>query len=132
VVIAYGQKLSRPLVDGVFAINLHASLLPRWRGAAPINAAILAGDETTGNSVITLAQRMDAGLILGQSTRPIPPDLTAGELHDVLSADGPDLVERVLAQWRSGALGPREQDESQVTKARKLSRDDAWNLSAMA
>src|SRR5258705_3491243 len=64
VVIAFGQKLPRALLDGVFAINLHASLLPRWRGAAPINAAILAGDTQTGNSVITLADRMDAGLIL--------------------------------------------------------------------
>jgi methionyl-tRNA formyltransferase len=73
VVIAFGQKLGPALLDGVFAINLHASLLPRWRGAAPINAAILAGDARTGNSVITLAQRMDSGQILAQSECPIDP-----------------------------------------------------------
>src|SRR5690606_37944755 len=78
VVIAFGQKLGRRLLDGRFAINLHASLLPRWRGAAPINAALLAGDAETGNSVITLADRMDAGLVLGQSRRPIDPSVTAG------------------------------------------------------
>ncbi len=126
VVIAFGQKMPPELLEGAFAINLHASLLPRWRGAAPINTAILAGDRTTGNSVITLAQRMDAGLILGQTSRPIDPQLTAGELHDLLAADGPDLVERVLSEWRSGMLKPRDQDESLVTKAGKLSKDDGW------
>jgi methionyl-tRNA formyltransferase len=124
VVIAFGQKLSRALLDGVFAINLHASLLPRWRGAAPINAAILGGDTMTGNSVITLADRMDAGLILGTSQRAIDPVITAGELHDLLSADGPDLVERVLAGHFAGTLDPHPQDESQVTIATKLSRED--------
>lgn len=124
VVIAFGQKLSEPLLDGIFAINLHASLLPRWRGAAPINAAILAGDTTTGNSVITLAQRMDAGLILGTSTRPIEPTQTAGELHDLLAADGPALVLEVLRDRAGGTLKPVTQDESKVTKARKLSKAD--------
>lgn len=126
VVIAFGQKLGRALLDGVFAVNLHASLLPRWRGAAPINAAILAGDTTTGNSVITLADRMDAGLVLGQSTRPIDPLATAGELHDLLAADGPPLVESVLAGFAGGTLRPREQDESLVTIAPKLSKSDGW------
>ena len=124
VVIAFGQKLSPALLEGVFAINLHASLLPRWRGAAPINAAILAGDATTGNSVITLADRMDAGLILGTTTRPIEPTQTAGELHDALSADGPDLVLNVLRDRHTGTLKPVTQDESLVTKARKLSKSD--------
>ncbi|MFT3685106.1 MAG: methionyl-tRNA formyltransferase [Phycisphaerales bacterium] len=124
VVIAFGQKLSEALLADRFAINLHASLLPRWRGAAPINAAILAGDTVTGNSVITLAQRMDAGLVLGQSTRPILPSQTAGELHDLLAADGPALVLEVLRQRASGTLQPVTQDEPKVTKARKLSKDD--------
>jgi methionyl-tRNA formyltransferase len=125
VVIAFGQKLGPELLDGLFAINLHASLLPRWRGAAPINAAILAGDEITGNSVITLAQRMDAGLILAQSRRPIDPATTAGELHDLLANDGPALVLGVLAQHAAGTLNAHAQDESLVTKARKLSKADA-------
>lgn len=126
VVIAFGQKLSPRLLEGVFAINLHASLLPRWRGAAPINAAILAGDTFTGNSVITLADRMDAGLILGQTDppRPIDPLITAGELHDELSAEGPELIDRVLAQHAAGSLSARHQDESQVTIATKLSKSD--------
>ncbi len=126
VVIAYGQKLSRALLDGVFAINLHASLLPRWRGAAPINHAVLAGDAETGNSVITLADRMDAGLVLAQSRRAIDPLATAGELHDLLAQDGPELIEQVLAQHAANSLSPQTQDESLVTLASKLSRADAW------
>lgn len=126
VVIAFGQKLTPNLLDSTFAINLHASLLPRWRGAAPINAAILAGDTQTGNSVITLADRIDAGFILGQSARDLPPHLTAGELHDLLAADGPALVLDVLERHRSATLAPLAQDESAVTIAPKLSRKDAW------
>jgi methionyl-tRNA formyltransferase len=126
VVIAFGQKLSTSLLEGVFAINLHASLLPRWRGAAPINAAILAGDAETGNSVITLADRMDAGFVLAQSRRPINERTTAGELHDQLAEDGPALLLAVLSDFDSGALEQREQDESLVTIAPKLSRKDGW------
>lgn len=126
VVIAFGQKLSQPLLADRFALNLHASLLPRWRGAAPINWAILAGDERTGNSVITLAEKMDAGLILGQSHRVIDPALNIGELHDLLSADGPSLVLDVLSRHACGTLSPTSQDASLVTLARKLSRADGY------
>lgn len=125
VVIAFGQKLSEPLLADRFAINLHASRLPKWRGAAPIHHAILAGDEVTGNSVITLAQRMDAGEILGQSRRPIEPTHTTGELHDLLAHDGPQLVEQVLSDFQSGNLKRMTQDEAAVTLAGKLSREDA-------
>lgn len=126
VVIAFGQKLSPRLLEGAFAINLHASLLPRWRGAAPIHAAILGGDKVTGNSIITLADRMDAGLILAQTDPPIPidPQITTGELHDLLAAQGPALVERVLEQHAAGSLSPRHQVESEVTIATKLSKSD--------
>jgi methionyl-tRNA formyltransferase len=124
VVIAFGQKLPRALLEGVFAINLHASLLPRWRGAAPIHAAILAGDTETGNTVITLADRMDAGLVLGTSRRAIDPLVTTGELHDLLSGDGPGLVERVLSEHAAGRLRGAAQDESLVTIAQKLSKAD--------
>jgi methionyl-tRNA formyltransferase len=126
VVIAFGQKIGRALLENVFAINLHASLLPRWRGAAPINAAVLAGDQETGNSIIGLADRMDAGVVYAQSRRPIYPDLTAGELHDLLAEDGPALVEEVLGQFQRGELRPREQDERLVTLAPKLSKADGW------
>jgi methionyl-tRNA formyltransferase len=126
VVIAFGQKLGPSLLEGRLAVNLHASLLPRWRGAAPINAAILAGDADTGNSVITLAERMDAGLVLGQSRRDVPLDATAGDLHDLLAADGPALVEHVLSAHVGGGARGTLQDESLVTLAPKLSRADAW------
>ena len=126
VVIAFGQKLGSPLLADRFAINLHASLLPRWRGAAPINHAILAGDTETGNTVITLADRMDAGQILGQTRRAIDPTITAGELHDLLSADGPALVLEVLEHHESGSLDPHRQDETAVTLAPKLSKDEGW------
>lgn len=126
VVIAFGQKLLPALLADQFAINLHASLLPRWRGAAPINHAILAGDAETGNSVITLAERMDAGLILGQSRRPMDAAWTAGDLHDLLAADGPAVVLDVLSRRAAGTLHGAAQDESLVTVAGKLSRADAW------
>lgn len=126
VVIAFGQKLGKALLEGIFAMNLHASLLPRWRGAAPINAAIQAGDLFTGNSVITLADRMDAGEILGRSRREIGPEQTAGELHDLLAADGPALVESVLRSHQAGTLRREVQDESRATLAPKLSKADGW------
>lgn len=131
VVIAYGQKLGAPLLDGVFAINLHASLLPRWRGAAPINHAIWAGDARTGNSVITLADRMDAGFVLAQSERAVDPLLTAGETHDLLASDGPNVILGVLDDFAHDRVRMETQDESLVTHARKLSKadgviDPAW------
>lgn len=126
VVIAFGQKLGPAFLMERFAINLHASLLPRWRGAAPINHAILAGDAEAGNSVITLADRMDAGLILAQARRAIMPTTTAGELHDLLAADGPALVLDVLERHRAGTLEPVAQDPALVTLAPKLSKADGW------
>jgi methionyl-tRNA formyltransferase len=127
-VIAFGQKLSKELLAGVTAMNLHASLLPRWRGAAPINAAVLAGDGETGNTVITLAERMDAGLMLGQSRRAIEPGQTAGELHDLLALDGPGLVRDVLAAVAErGVAGVgKPQDEALATRAGKFSKADGW------
>ncbi|MEO1007031.1 MAG: methionyl-tRNA formyltransferase [Planctomycetota bacterium] len=126
VVIAFGQKLGQKLLADRFAMNLHASLLPRWRGAAPIHAAVIAGDTTTGVSVITLADEMDAGLILGQRAMAIEPDRTTGELHDVLARDGVEAVRRVLRRHANGTLEPREQDPALVTFAGKLSKADGW------
>lgn len=133
VIIAFGQKLTKPLLADRFAINLHASLLPRWRGAAPINHAIIAGDTTTGNTVITLADRMDAGLVLGQSERPIASTTTAGELHDLLASDGPPLIDQVLVNHQANRLNPITQDESRVTIARKLTKSIGnINLAALS
>ncbi|MBT4530732.1 MAG: methionyl-tRNA formyltransferase [Phycisphaerae bacterium] len=121
VVIAFGQKLSVDFIGNRPTINLHASLLPRWRGAAPINAAIVHGDTKSGVSVITLAEKMDAGLILGQHSTVIAPTETAGELHDRLALLGPALILEVLSGDFSGEL----QDEGKVTYAPKMSRNDA-------
>ncbi len=126
VVIAFGQKLSAGLLEGVFAINLHASLLPRWRGAAPIQAAILAGDSETGNSVITLAEKMDAGLVLARASAPIGGSETSEDLHDRLAIEGSDLIERVLGEQDAGTVRGEVQDEQRVTLARKISGADAW------
>ena len=122
VIIAFGQKLSRPLLENIFAINLHASLLPKFRGAAPINWAVIHNETHTGISVITLADRMDAGAILGRASTPIDPQETAGELHDRLAEMGPELVEQVLGEFEAGTLVRKTQDESLATKAPKMSK----------
>jgi methionyl-tRNA formyltransferase len=126
VVIAFGQYLGSKLIADRSSINLHASKLPRWRGAAPINAAIVAQDTETGNSVITIAREMDAGDILAQSTRTIEPDQTASELHNALSTDGPALIASVLEQIRTNTLTPVSQNPDLVTLAPKMSKSDGW------
>jgi methionyl-tRNA formyltransferase len=125
VVIAFGQKIAPHVVDHprLGGINLHASLLPKYRGAAPINWAIIRGETTTGNSVIRLAERMDAGAVLGQSQLQIGETETAGELHDRLAQDGAPLMLRVISELADGTAVERVQEESQATIAPKLSRD---------
>ncbi len=127
VVIAFGQKLSDPLIQamGRLAVNLHASLLPKYRGAAPINWAIINGETETGLSVISLSQKMDGGLIYGQASTPIEPLETTGELHDRLAAMGPDLVDRVLNDLEHDSLNGHAQDESLVTRAPKFTKADS-------
>lgn len=125
VVIAFGQKLAPQIISHprLGAINLHASRLPRYRGAAPINWAIISGDTTAGNSVIRLAQTMDAGAVLAMSELQIGELETAGELHDRLSEDGANLIEQVAVQLHNGTAQPIEQDHALATKAPKLSRE---------
>jgi len=125
-VIAFGQKLAPSLLDalGRYAVNLHGSLLPKYRGAAPINWAIIKGEAKTGLSVISVAKRMDGGLIHAQSYTRIDPLETARQLHDRLATMGPDLVERVLEQFQAGSLTSLVQDETLVTRAPKLSKAD--------
>lgn len=127
IVIAFGQKISSEKVNHprLGSINLHASRLPRLRGAAPINWAILNGEQITGNSVIRLAQKMDAGAILAQSEIEIGPLETAGELHDRLSVNGVELVLNVAGQLAAGTAVETPQDDSQATLAPKLSRQSA-------
>lgn len=127
-VIAYGQKMGPELLEGVFAINLHGSLLPRWRGAAPYQRALMEGDREAGVTVIEVAERMDAGAMFATASLPIGPAMTAAELHDALAGLGPGAMLPVLRAWRQsgGALHGEPQQEDQATRARKLGRADAW------
>jgi len=124
VVIAYGHKLSEALLDGVFAVNLHASLLPKYRGAAPIHWAVINGETETGVSVIGLAQRMDAGLVYARVATPIDPAETTGELHDRLAELGAPPVLETLARAAAGDRTADAQDETLATAAPKLSKAD--------
>ncbi len=126
VVVAFGQKLSPSLLHGVGAINLHGSLLPAWRGAAPIQRSLMAGDARVGVSVIEVVERMDAGGVYATAeTSPIQGE-TAGELHDRLALLGVDPLVRIVSQLVDGGCVAQPQDESLVTRARKLTRADAW------
>ena len=125
VVIAFGQKLSRELLEGVFAINLHGSLLPAYRGAAPIQRAVMDGCAETGVSVISLAERMDAGLVFATRARTIGVRETSDDVHDQLALLGPEVIEDVLARHAAGLLDGATQDESRATRARKLSKPEA-------
>lgn len=127
VVIAFGQKIAAHVVHHprLGSINLHASLLPKYRGAAPINWAIIRGETETGNSVIRLAEKMDAGAVLGQSRLAIGELETAGELHDRLAADGAPLVREVLDGLAAGTAVEAPQDHAEATIAPKLSRESA-------
>ena len=125
VVIAFGQKIAAHVTEKprFGAINLHASLLPKYRGAAPIHAAVLAGETTVGNSIIRLAEKMDAGAVLGTNEISVQPTETTGELHDRLAESGAPLVEQVLEQLRNGDAIEVPQDHAKATLARKLSRE---------
>jgi methionyl-tRNA formyltransferase len=127
IVIAFGQKIAPHIVDHarLGAINLHASLLPKYRGAAPINWAMIHGETVTGNSVIRLAQKMDAGAILAQSRLDIGELETAGELHDRLAQDGATLVPPLVEKMARGEATESPQDESLATLAPKLSREQS-------
>lgn len=127
VVVAFGQKIADHIVNQprLGSVNLHASRLPKFRGAAPIHAAILSGEKTTGNSIIRLAQKMDAGDVLAMSELPIGELETTGELHDRLAADGAPLMLKVLEDLAADRAAEAPQDHSRATLARKLSRDSA-------
>ncbi len=124
VVIAYGRKLGPGLLQDRFAVNLHASLLPKYRGAAPINWAIINGERETGVTVIALAQTIDAGDVLAQRATAIDPMETAGELEERLSAMGPDLLAEVLERHRSRSLSAVPQDDRRACAAPRLTKAD--------
>jgi methionyl-tRNA formyltransferase len=127
IVAAFGQKIAQPLRDGIRGgcINLHASLLPRHRGAAPVHHAILCGDAETGVTIFRLVERMDAGPVLVQRKTMINPEETTAELHDRLAGIAVDATRAALALYEQDAC-PRgtPQDDSQATRAPKLSKAD--------
>jgi len=122
VVVAYGLILPKPILDAPRhgALNLHASLLPRWRGAAPINRAIMAGDAETGISVMRITEGLDAGPVCLEARVPIGANETAGELHDALAIRGARLMVQALAVLERGELDCRPQAEGGVTYAEKI------------
>lgn len=127
VVVAYGNILPQSIVDlpPLGTLNIHASLLPRWRGAAPIQAAILAGDAETGVSIMRMVRRMDAGPVILQVPTSIPEDETYGELQLRLSELGALAILEALTLIALGAARETEQDEALATYASKVEREDA-------
>jgi methionyl-tRNA formyltransferase len=126
VVVAYGLILPKPILD-VFplgAFNLHASMLPRWRGAAPINRAVMAGDAETGVMVMRMEEGLDTGPVAMAERVPIAPDATAGDLHDRLARLGADLMVRALGALERGSLVLTPQAPDGVTYASKISKDE--------
>lgn len=137
VVAAYGLILPRAVLDAprFGCINIHASLLPRWRGAAPIQRSILAGDKVTGVTIMQMAEGLDTGDMLAKIETEIQPDDTAALVHDRLSVMGAEALMKVLASVEQGTLDPQPQDESLTTYAVKLSKSEAkidWHEDAVA
>jgi methionyl-tRNA formyltransferase len=134
-VIAYGQILVRDLIDvppqGV--VNLHASLLPKYRGGAPVERALMAGESVSGNTTFYIDEGMDTGDVILQEPMEIDPDDTAGALRERLGEAGAGLVERTLALIAAGRAPRTPQDSSQATYARNVKREEAsidWRRSA--
>lgn len=135
VVVAYGLILPEPVLNGtrLGAYNLHASLLPRWRGAAPIQRAILAGDRETGVMVMKMEEGLDTGPVAMAERVAIAPDANAGRLHDELSRLGADLMVRALGALERDGLKLTPQTESGATYARKIDKSETridWSLPA--
>lgn len=126
IVVAYGLILPPPILATPLqgCLNLHASLLPRWRGAAPIQRAIMAGDEETGIMVMRMDEGLDTGPVSLSERTPIGLDETAGDLHDRLSHLGADLITRALAALARNSLVFRGQSEHGVTYAHKISKEE--------
>ena len=136
VVAAYGQILRQRLLDVPprGTLNVHASLLPRWRGASPVAAAILAGDDTTGVTLMQMVRALDAGPMLARVALPITPHDTTGTLEPRLAEAGAALLAQNLDAWLAGQLPATPQDEALVTYAPLLKRADAlldWSLPAV-
>ena len=135
VVVAYGLILPKAVLDmpRLGCINVHGSLLPRWRGAAPIQRALWAGDAETGVTIMQMDVGLDTGDMLYKLVCPITDEDTSATLYDKLAGLGPAGLIETLAQLANGTAQPQVQDEAQVTYAEKLSKEEArvnWSLSA--
>jgi methionyl-tRNA formyltransferase len=135
VVVAYGLMLPKAILAAVplGCFNIHASLLPRWRGAAPIHRAIMAGDAETGVTIMQVDEGLDTGPIAIAQPLPIGADATAGEIHDALARLGADLLVRALGALDRGALRLRPQPTAGVTLAAKIDSSETgidWTLPA--
>jgi len=127
VVAAYGLILPKAILDAPLrgCLNIHASLLPRWRGAAPIQRAIEAGDAETGITIMVMDEGLDTGPMLLKESVPIGCEATAGTLHDALAALGAKLIVRAVAGLANGSLIPVPQPSEGVTYAKKIAKDEA-------
>lgn len=136
IVAAYGLLLPQSVLDipKMGCLNIHASLLPRWRGAAPIQRAILAGDTESGITIMQMNAGLDTGDILSMTTCPIETNETGGSLHDKLATIGASSLLSTLNNLLAGNITPVKQDDSQATYAHKLDKQEArlnWNQSAI-
>jgi methionyl-tRNA formyltransferase len=127
IIAAYGQILKQRVLDvpPLGVLNIHASLLPRWRGASPISAAILAGDAETGATIMQVRLALDAGPMLGSVRVRIGPDDTTGTLTERIAEAGAKLLVDVLPKWASGEIRAREQDDALATYAPSIKKTDA-------
>ncbi len=135
VVVAYGLILPKGVLEAprLGCLNLHASLLPRWRGAAPIQRAVMAGDKETGVCVMQMDEGLDTGAVLDCRSVAIPAEMTAGELHDALSVLGAPLLVDTLDRLAEGRIEAAAQPEEGVTYAAKIDKAEArldWTRSA--
>ena len=126
VVVAFGLLLPRPVLEAprLGCYNVHASLLPRWRGAAPIQRAIMAGDAATGISIMRMTEGLDEGPVCLAEQLPIVPGTTAGELHDKLAVLGAELISKALKELETGQLRCAPQPPDGITYARKIDKSE--------
>jgi methionyl-tRNA formyltransferase len=138
IVAAYGLILPQAVLDAprFGCLNIHASLLPRWRGASPIQRAIWAGDEASGVTIMQMDRGLDTGDMIATTETPITPEMTSAMLHDVLAQQGAELVVRVLDDIAQHKAKPKaqKQDEARVTYAHLLKKEDGkidWSQSGI-
>jgi methionyl-tRNA formyltransferase len=136
VVVAYGLILPQPVLDvpGLGCLNIHASLLPRWRGAAPIQRAILAGDTRTGITIMKMDAGLDTGPVLLVRATEIGASESCGSLHDRLAVLGAEAIVTAIEEWRAGRVAPTPQPDEGVTYAAKIRKEEAlidWAQSAV-